>query len=137
MTLTLPAHIEAGHVRFARDLADQAAAYATTPSGRGADSPAVGAGTLGTELGAFVTGVDGAKVVAGKVAKERSRCDVFLSRLVEAIDPVRGFASGLTGKARRGKSHAAGDRIRSECRANECRATQAERERQSREGGKH
>jgi hypothetical protein len=29
VTLTLPARIDAGHVRFARDLVDQAAAYAT------------------------------------------------------------------------------------------------------------
>jgi len=29
VTFTLPARVEAGHVRFARDLADQATAYAT------------------------------------------------------------------------------------------------------------
>jgi hypothetical protein len=100
----------------------------TLPSRRRRD----GAMWLAVLRGAFVTAVDVTKMGPRELAKERSRCDAGLRRFMEAVEPIRPLASGLTGKARGGESSAAGDRICS----SRCRATDPESQGERREYNK-
>jgi hypothetical protein len=79
-----------------------------------------GGGVEGYALAELVAQADlrRAFVEPGELARERSRCDAEIRRLIEGIVPSLRRDSGLTGKARRGESLAACDwSRRSRCRA--------------------